>query len=80
MHLSGHGGDEVLSLAPTYLHDLIRRHPVRAWRHLRGFRALRRWPLRACLRGLAEHWSYPVWLAQAATRLDDPPRVMPLFG
>ncbi|MBB1252703.1 asparagine synthase [Streptomyces sp. OF3] len=45
-HIGGHGGDEVLAAPETYLHDLLRDDPREGVRHIRGYRALRRWSRR----------------------------------
>lgn len=66
LHLAGHGGDEVFSPPPSYLHTLARTHPRIAVAHLRGHRALRRWPLAATLRALQDNRSYAEWLAAAS--------------
>lgn len=52
-HLAGHGGDEVFGHAPGYLRGLMRRHPVVAIQHARGYRALGRWRLAATVAGMA---------------------------
>ncbi|NUP31481.1 asparagine synthase-related protein [Streptomyces sp. CdTB01] len=78
-HIAGHGGDELFGRAPGYLHRLARRHPTIAVRHLRGYRALHRWPLAGLIqqlrrRGDVRDW----WLAQAAElTLPAPPRRTP---
>ncbi|MER5294048.1 asparagine synthase-related protein [Streptomyces pharetrae] len=82
VHLTGHGGDEVLAVKPSYLHDLSRRRPRLAREHLAGQRALRRWPLAAVLRALADRRPYGTWLAAETGALTDPfpPANEPLFG
>lgn len=81
LHLAGHGGDEVFSSPPSYLHTVVRSHPRIAVNHLRGHRALRRWPLAAILRALGDRRSYPEWLAASATDLGVPSqRRAPLFA
>ncbi|MEV0785990.1 asparagine synthase-related protein [Streptomyces sp. NPDC050423] len=82
VHLTGHGGDEVLPVKPNYLHDLMRRRPALAREHLAGMRALRRRPLGGTMRALAEHRPYGPWPARQA---DDPGSPfpagnLPLFG
>lgn len=78
-HIAGHGGDELFGRAPGYLYRLARRHPAIALRHLRGYRALHRWPWDGVVhqlkrRGDVRDW----WLGQAAelTR-PAPPRRTP---
>ncbi|GHE38197.1 asparagine synthase [Streptomyces longispororuber] len=73
-HLAGHGADELLGRTYGYLHRLVRRHPLTGLRHLRGNRALGRWPLAATLGQLARadtpsDW----WRAQAAALTGPPP-------
>ncbi|MGP3967532.1 asparagine synthase-related protein [Streptomyces sp. 6N223] len=65
-HVAGHGGDELFSRFPGYLHRLARRHPLAALRRVRAHRALERWPLPETLAQLARtdgvaRW----WLTQA---------------
>ncbi|MCM3883615.1 asparagine synthase-related protein [Frankia sp. R82] len=50
LHLTGFGGDELVGGAPNHLPSLIRRRPVMALRHLRGYRAQEGWPWAASLR------------------------------
>lgn len=71
LHLTGHGGDEVLSCAPNYLHRLARTHPHIGLDHLRGHRALGRWPLRRSLVELADRRGFGRWLATQAAHLTD---------
>jgi asparagine synthase (glutamine-hydrolysing) len=81
LHLAGHGGDELFYGAPNYLHPLVRRHPVTALRHLRGYRAMHRWPLTAALGGLARREDLPGWWRSQAAHLTDPPaRRAPYLG
>ncbi len=81
-HLAGHGGDELFAPMPTYLHSLLRRHPVTALRHVRAFCALRRWPLGATLTELSNTDSFASWWRAEAGRLTDPapPRRRPVLG
>ncbi|MFH8626600.1 asparagine synthase-related protein [Streptomyces vietnamensis] len=82
VHLTGHGGDEVLAVKPSYLHDLTHRRPALARRHLAGMRALRRWSATATLRALADRRPYGTWLTAEADALTSPfpPANQPLFG
>ncbi|ONI80971.1 hypothetical protein ALI144C_20585 [Actinosynnema sp. ALI-1.44] len=73
VHLTGLGGDEVLVNWEQYLNDLVRRHPLRALAHVRGNRAVFRWPLAATLRMLFDRRSYREWLADEANLLTTPP-------
>jgi asparagine synthase (glutamine-hydrolysing) len=73
LHLAGHGGDEIFSTPPSYLHSLVRTHPRIAANHVRGYRGLRRWPLAATVRALWDDRSYAEWLAASAGSLADPP-------
>ncbi|GAA2410140.1 lasso peptide isopeptide bond-forming cyclase [Actinomadura vinacea] len=70
-HLTGHGGDELFLPAPAYLHDLARRHPLRAIGQLRAHRAVYRWALRPALRGLLDRTSFSDWLARDVGRTLD---------
>lgn len=83
LHIAGHGGDELFGRAPGYLYRLARRHPAIALRHLRGYRALHRWPWGGVVhqlrrRGGVRDW----WLGQAAelTRPAPPRRTPPWTG
>ncbi|MEW1654766.1 asparagine synthase-related protein [Streptomyces sp. NPDC093707] len=82
VHLTGHGGDEVLPVKPNYLHDLMRRRPALAREHLAGMRALRRWPMTGVMRALAERRPYGQWLTRQADDLGTPFPAgnLPLFG
>lgn len=82
VHLTGLGGDEVLVNWEPYLNDLVRRHPLRALAHVRGNRAVFRWPLAATLRMLFDRRSYREWLADEANLLttSPPPGHHPLNG
>ncbi|RAG82053.1 lasso peptide isopeptide bond-forming cyclase [Streptacidiphilus pinicola] len=71
-HLSGHGGDELFSPMPGYLHPLLRRRPLTALRHLRAHVALRRWPMRATLAELLRPSSFADWWAGEAEALTEP--------
>lgn len=71
-HLAGHGGDELFSPMPSYLHQLMRRHPMTALKHVRAHCALKRWPLRATLGELAQPGSLPAWWREQAGLLTEP--------
>jgi asparagine synthase (glutamine-hydrolysing) len=80
-HLSGHGADELFGRLPGYLHRLLRRRPRIAVRHLRGYKALNRWPLRGTLAELIRADSVRDWWRGQADSLTDPapaPRHPPL--
>ncbi|MEY9935783.1 lasso peptide isopeptide bond-forming cyclase [Streptacidiphilus sp. MAP5-3] len=81
-HLAGHGGDELFCPMPGYLHGLLRRRPLTALRHVRAHSALRRWPLRPTLAGLARPGSVTGWWTEQAEQLTDPrpPRRLPPLG
>ncbi|GLZ39362.1 asparagine synthase-related protein [Actinokineospora sp. NBRC 105648] len=82
VHLTGHGGDEVLVAKPNYLHDLIARKPALAKSHFTALRAMKRWSLTAGLRELSDRTPYPRWMLREADRLTDPfpaPEI-PMFG
>ncbi|EPH44296.1 asparagine synthase-related protein [Streptomyces aurantiacus] len=72
-HLAGHGADELFGRMPGYLHRLARRHPLTMLRHLRGSRALARWPLAGCLAQLARDESIAQWWRAQADSLTSPP-------
>ncbi|MGA6158691.1 asparagine synthase-related protein [Stenotrophomonas sp. NPDC087984] len=77
LQLTGHGGDELFSLAPSTYHVLPRRHPLRSIPHMRAARGMFRWPLGAMMRNLLRNPAYGDWLATAARELtsaEDGPR------
>ncbi|MGH4033987.1 asparagine synthase-related protein [Actinomycetota bacterium Odt1-20B] len=71
-HLAGHGADELFHRFPGYLHPLLRRHPITAIRHVRGHRALSRWPLAATATALARNDGIATWWREQADQLTDP--------
>lgn len=71
-HVAGHGADELFSRFPGYLHRLARRHPLTAVRHLRGHRALNRWPLGGTIAQLARAESAAQWWLGQADELTCP--------
>ncbi|MGW2367889.1 asparagine synthase-related protein [Streptomyces sp. NPDC001667] len=73
LHLAGHGGDELFSVTPRYLHDLVRDHPARAPAHIRRHCLRFRQPLWPLLRTLAERTTYADWLHQAVEEMDARP-------
>ncbi|MGH3816046.1 MAG: asparagine synthase-related protein [Pseudonocardiaceae bacterium] len=74
VHLAGHGGDELFHSPPAYQHS--RRRPVTAIIQVRGYHALRRWPLGSTGSGLLRRRTpelgrggplrAPVWVTSAA--------------
>lgn len=68
-HLAGHGADELFSAFPGYLRGLLHRHPITAIRHLRGYRALGRWPFAATISGMVRSGDVPAWWRAQADRL-----------
>lgn len=72
LHLTGDGGDELFGSMPSALHTLARARPLTALRGLRSHRALRRWPLIASLRAVADTADYPRWLASHGVPLLGP--------
>ncbi|MEW9520837.1 lasso peptide isopeptide bond-forming cyclase [Streptomyces tubercidicus] len=72
-HLAGHGGDELFTPFPGYLHPLLRRHPLTALRHVRGYAALKRWPVLHTLASLLRPGDEASWWRAQAERLTDPP-------
>ncbi|MGV9559320.1 lasso peptide isopeptide bond-forming cyclase [Streptomyces sp. NPDC003401] len=81
-HLAGHGGDELFTPFPGYLHGLLRRRPLTALRHVRGYAALRRWPVLPTLAALARPGDEAAWWRAQADALTDPhpPRRRPALG
>ncbi|WP_181795175.1 asparagine synthase-related protein [Streptomyces sp. WELS2] len=72
LHLTGHGGDEVLTAPPSYVHTLIRQRPLSALDHLHGQRGLRRWSVRQTWQLVSDRRSYGTWLADSARHLCSP--------
>ncbi|UCM91414.1 asparagine synthase-related protein [Streptomyces marincola] len=73
-HLAGHGSDELFHELPYYLRDLLYRHPLTALTHLRGHRAMSRWPLTATIAALTDRRDLRAWWRQQADHLTGPPR------
>ncbi|MFF9026923.1 lasso peptide isopeptide bond-forming cyclase [Streptomyces iakyrus] len=73
MHLTGFGGDELLSGSPAHLHTLARTHPRTAVQRLRGYAAQGPWPYRETLRQLWDNSPYRTWLARAGDLLTAAP-------
>ncbi len=71
VRLTGHGGDYLVVPPALYVHDLLRRRPVAALRHLTGLRARGRWSPSATIRLSAHRSSYSRWLVAASGRLRD---------
>lgn len=69
LHFTGHGGDEVLSAPPNYLHGLARTSPLLALDHVRGQRGLKRWSARQTWQALRDNESYRDWLARSARQV-----------
>lgn len=72
LHLSGEGGDQVVQAFPSYLHATMRSRLGIGLAHVRAWAALKRWPLIATLRAVAEDRPYGRWLAQMAADLSPP--------
>ncbi len=72
-HLAGHGGDELFSALPGYLHRLLRTRPLTALHHLRGYHALYRWSPLGTLAGLSRVPDLPTWWQIQADQLTAPP-------
>ncbi|WP_409185039.1 asparagine synthase-related protein [Amycolatopsis sp. VS8301801F10] len=72
LHLAGHGGDEVFSGTPSYLHTLVRRRPLTGLRQLRVYRSLGRWSWPRTLAALADRQSWSDWWRESADQLTDP--------
>jgi asparagine synthase (glutamine-hydrolysing) len=73
LRLCGHGGDHVVQAPPAYVHDLLRRSPPEALRHVVGYRARHRWPVAATARMLLDRTPYGRWLAASSESLTAPP-------
>ncbi|WP_242911013.1 asparagine synthase-related protein [Actinomadura terrae] len=67
-HLTGHGGDELFLPTPAYLHDLLRRRPLRAIGQLRAGRAVSRWQTRPTVAALLDRTSFADWLGHEIGR------------
>lgn len=52
LHLTGDGGDEVVTGTEAYLPEVLRQRPIRALAHLRAYRAHQRWSVRTTLRAI----------------------------
>ncbi|MGH3831976.1 MAG: asparagine synthase-related protein [Pseudonocardiaceae bacterium] len=79
-HLAGHGGDELFHNGnKAYLSALVRRRPITAIRHLRGYRALGRWSWLASVSALVRRGEVGAWWDRQATELTSgpPPRRTP---
>jgi asparagine synthase (glutamine-hydrolysing) len=73
LHLTGHGGDEVLTAGPGYLHTTARSNPLTAIGHARGMQALFGWDRSAIVRAVTDNRSYRRWLADGLDLLTGPP-------
>ncbi|MEV0678698.1 asparagine synthase-related protein [Actinosynnema sp. NPDC050436] len=74
VHLTGDGGDETLMGGASGVFELLRRHPLTAWRHLRAYRALEHLRWRDILgHALDRREDYPGWLARRARALEASP-------
>jgi asparagine synthase (glutamine-hydrolysing) len=71
LHFTGFGGDELLAGSPAHLHDLLRLHPLVAFRHARGFAVQRPWSYRETVRQLLDSRGYQSWLVRARDQLTD---------
>ncbi|MEV4256342.1 asparagine synthase-related protein [Spirillospora sp. NPDC049652] len=67
-HLTGHGGDELFHVTPAYLHDMLRRHPLRTVRQVRAGRAVSRWKTRPTLAALLDRTPFADWLGHEVGR------------
>ncbi|MGW8765986.1 asparagine synthase-related protein [Streptomyces sp. NPDC055815] len=77
-HLTGYGGDELLTGSPLHLRTLLRRRPAAALRLLRGHAERYRWPRAEMLAQLRPLPPYDRWFAGAADRLGTPPPPEPV--
>ncbi|WP_424641607.1 asparagine synthase-related protein [Embleya sp. AB8] len=70
VHLTGDGGDEVVTIATTGVLDLLRARPLAALARLRDYRALEHWSWWGIGRmALDRRRAYPAWLADRAQRI-----------
>ncbi|MBB5889849.1 asparagine synthase-related protein [Kutzneria kofuensis] len=69
LHLTGHGGDEVLEGAPSHLHSMLRTHPLRAVDMFRGFRARTHWPVLPTVLTALRTQPYSSWLSSSGVQL-----------
>ncbi|GAA1005104.1 lasso peptide isopeptide bond-forming cyclase [Streptomyces thermogriseus] len=72
LQLTGHGGDELFSPAPSFYHALAHSEGLRSVRDLRVARSMYRWPLGAMLSNLLRKPSYRQWLITASMSLTKP--------
>ncbi|CAL9507290.1 hypothetical protein SUDANB171_03553 [Streptomyces sp. enrichment culture] len=72
LHLTGCGGDEILTPLPAYLADQVRSHPVRVLGRLRHHRLDWHLSRTTILRALLDNTPYPAWLRRAGDRLTAP--------
>ena len=82
LHLTGHGGDEVLLAPVNFLYEFPWRNPRIGLMRLREYQALHRWNRRALLHRLADRRTYRAWMLAIVDSLDaappdptDPPSV-----
>ncbi|QIS10459.1 asparagine synthase [Nocardia arthritidis] len=71
IHLTGIGGDHLLTPPLAHCRDELTCHPVVAVRHLRANRAQERWPLLPVLSTVLRSGSYADWLRSAAEQVRD---------
>ncbi|TLS43712.1 asparagine synthetase B family protein [Streptomyces montanus] len=69
LHFTGMGGDHVLWGHPAHALERLTTDPVRALRHIRGYRAHNRWSLRDAFSVISDRRPYGQWLADSADRL-----------
>ncbi len=72
-HLAGHGGDELFTPLAGYLHKLLLHRPGTALKHVRGYSALKRWPLAGTTAALLRPGSVRSWWQDQAAGLTAPP-------
>jgi asparagine synthase (glutamine-hydrolysing) len=70
MHLTGHGGDEVVSAPEMYIYDFIRANFRHGLQRLREHRAQRRWQLVPIAKRLMDRSRYSQSLRSVATCLE----------
>lgn len=69
LHITGHGGDEVLSAPEGHIFELAWRTPFSGLARLMEYRARRRWPFIATAKRLLQRHSYSEWLTNIARNL-----------
>lgn len=69
LHLTGHGGDELLGMPMAYFQAMVRDRPVDGLRNFSKIRRHYKLPLWPTIKGLTDGTPYGEWLASGAGRL-----------